>query len=360
MELLVVLLIIGVLSTVAIRTIDATRGRALFDQTSQEMKGLVQTIVGNTDLVVDGRRVDFGFYGDMGRMPEGLEELVDNTNGDTNWHGPYVRREFVGDSVGYLHDAWGNRYTYDSLTGTISSLGDGRHPLTVRIADTLTHLSANFVTGNVVDADNNPPGDAPISIWLYTSAGQQSFTQPDRGGYYEFTAVPIGIHRILAVYRGFDSLERWVTVTPRSNTVIDFRFSRPFRNFLKIVGQPELGPLPGDSTGFIISLVNLDIQEVTVDSVILVDISDSTAFLRKFFAAGQPPDSFIPHIGKGATIPVTPGATVPPLLSEPVQFGFFDFRTSPTSDTAKDIRGVRFRLRFIDDGSEITVTVPGP
>ena len=35
MELLVVLLIIGILSTVALRTIDATRDRGLFDQTTK-------------------------------------------------------------------------------------------------------------------------------------------------------------------------------------------------------------------------------------------------------------------------------------------------------------------------------------
>jgi prepilin-type N-terminal cleavage/methylation domain-containing protein len=61
MELLVVLLIIGVLSTVAVRTIDATRDRSLFDQTAKEMKELVYAMVGNPEIVANGRRVVLGF-----------------------------------------------------------------------------------------------------------------------------------------------------------------------------------------------------------------------------------------------------------------------------------------------------------
>ncbi len=87
MELLVVLLIIGILSTVALRTIDATRDRALFDQTTKKMNQLVQAIVGNPDLTFDGRRVDFGYYGDMEKLPDDLRDLVRNP-GSVYWHGP--------------------------------------------------------------------------------------------------------------------------------------------------------------------------------------------------------------------------------------------------------------------------------
>ena len=78
MELLVVLLIIGILSTVALRTIDATRDRSLFDQTTKEMNQLVYALVGNPDLNYDGRRVDFGYFGDMEQLPTGLPDLVRN------------------------------------------------------------------------------------------------------------------------------------------------------------------------------------------------------------------------------------------------------------------------------------------
>ena len=76
MELLVVLIIIGILSTAAIRTIDATRDRAMFDQTTEEMKQLVYAVTGNPDVTADGRRVDFGYVGDVGRLPNELRDLV--------------------------------------------------------------------------------------------------------------------------------------------------------------------------------------------------------------------------------------------------------------------------------------------
>jgi len=167
MELLVVLLIIGILSTVALRTIDATRDRGLFDQTAKELNELVQAMTGNPALSYDGRRVDFGFYGDMGRLPNDPRELVTNTTGDTNWHGPYIRRGLAGDSLGYLYDAWGDVYTYSS--GTISSLGNGKYPMTVSVADSM-QLRHNTISGTVTDRDNSPPADTTMRIALYTSS----------------------------------------------------------------------------------------------------------------------------------------------------------------------------------------------
>src|SRR5512137_2401815 len=92
MELLVVLLIIGILSTVALRTMDTVRDRSLFDQTAAEMQQIVKAITGDPSLISEGRRTDFGFYGDMGRLPDSLPELVRNTSNSPRWHGPYLRR----------------------------------------------------------------------------------------------------------------------------------------------------------------------------------------------------------------------------------------------------------------------------
>jgi prepilin-type N-terminal cleavage/methylation domain-containing protein len=122
MELLVVLLIIGILSTVALRTIDATRDRSLFDQTTKEMDQLVKAIVGNPDLTYDGRRVDFGYFGDMEELPKNLKDLVRNP-GSAAWHGPYLRMAAgaVGVDTGYLFDGWGHYYNYDSTARCFST-----------------------------------------------------------------------------------------------------------------------------------------------------------------------------------------------------------------------------------------------
>ncbi len=364
MELLVVLLIIGILSTVALRTIDATRDRAFFDQTTKEMDQLAQAITGNPDMTYDGRRVDFGFYGDMGKLPDDLRDLVHNPNpSDTNWRGPYVRQTVGGDTAGYLLDGWGHLYTYDRDAGVIRSDGNGKYSMTVRVADSLVELYTNTISGTITDADDNPPGDkaANISVTLNFSTGRSRFKTPDPGGYYQFSiaandTVPIGTHRMVAKMVGGDSITRWVTVSPRSKTIVDFRFSKSFRNQLRIVGAPARA---ADTAGFLIHVVNDGTTEDTVNWIVFKQSPDS-AYMRDFAVNGTEGGGFpiLPGLlGKcqGDTVNVVPAAVVPPNMSQQFDFQFMDFHTDSLGDSAKvDIRGMTFRLRF-SDGSEIAV-----
>ncbi len=364
MELLVVLLIIGILSTVAIRTIDATRDRALFDQTAGEMKQLVHAVVGNPDYVADGRRIDFGFFGDMGRLPTNLRELVEYS-GPGNWRGPYVRRGFTGDSVGYLQDAWGNPYSYDQNTGIITTIGNGKFPMTVQVADTLPQLYNNSIVGHVTDAENNPPGGGtPISITLYLSGGDVYPNVAAPGGHYEFSPansmpVPIGIHRLVARYGvTTDTISRWVTVAQRTRGVIDFRFSRPFRSLLRMVGLPRIPPGVPDSSGFEFDLVSNHVESFTIDSIVLAHVSD-TIYFRTLFIDGAEHVPYYPRpdgslIGPGETAPVSPGVVIAPELTQRVIFGFFGFATTRVGTAPVNVHGKTFRFRF-SDGSEITV-----
>jgi prepilin-type N-terminal cleavage/methylation domain-containing protein len=365
-ELLVVLLIIGILSTVALRTIDATRDRALFDQTSRELGELVQAISGNPDLTYDGRRTDFGFYGDMGKLPDELRDLVHNPSpGDTNWRGPYIRSTLGGDSLGYLYDGWGNPYSYNAGSGTIASLGNGKFPLSMRVADSLPQLSQNSISGSVTDAENNPPGNrAPtIAIWLrFGSDRPAAFTTPDAGGYYEFSPatgvpVPIGTHRVVVVFSGGDSIARWVTVVPRSRVILDMRYNRTFRNQLVMIGVPQLNSL--DSSGFAIQVVNEGTTDDTVTSLLFAAAPDS-AFMRTLEIVGQVGGSWIDTFslgrGRGGEVTISPGYGVAANRGDPVTFRFWDFfKDSLGMLPRSNIHGQTFRVRF-SDGSEITVT----
>ncbi|UCG44428.1 MAG: carboxypeptidase regulatory-like domain-containing protein [candidate division WOR-3 bacterium] len=365
MELLVVLLIIGVLSTVAIRTIDATRDRALFDQTAEEMKELAEAVVGNPELLTDGRRVDFGFYGDVGRMPNDLRELVESS--DPNWRGPYIRRGLAGDSVGYLHDAWGDPYTYDMIGGVISSTGNGKYPMTTPIIENTAHLRGNTVSGSVVDSDLNPPGDASVAVDLYIRPGEHKYTSVDRGGKYEFTEVPIGTHRIKAYsMTTLDSVVRWVTVAPRTDVVLDFRMTRPLRNFLRMVGRPRLIPLdPDSSNGFEFDVVNVNIADVTVDSVTILVIDPDTAYFRDMLVGSKEMRGFpVPlgdsGFGENDTAPLyylddgSP-VTIEANMGRTVPFAFLKFYYDHFgAGEIYRVHDKKFILRF-NDGSEITV-----
>jgi prepilin-type N-terminal cleavage/methylation domain-containing protein len=363
MELLVVLLIIGILSTVALRTIDATRDRSLFDQTMKEMNQLVQAITGNPDMTYDGRRVDFGFFGDMGKLPDDLRDLVHNP-GDPNWHGPYVRQTVGGDTASYLLDGWGHPYIYNPTTGAIASLGNGKYPMTVRVADSLAQLFNNTISGTITDGDNNPPGakDSSIMVTLHPSSGKPpTFTFPDPGGYYQFSAatfdtVPIGTHRLVARMAGGDSITRWVTVAPRSRTIVDFRFSRSFRNRLRMVGGPTRAP---DSSGFYIYIVNDGTTEDTVTGIVFVQSPSDSAYMRELMIGGSLWNGYprlLNGVSQGDTAEVNPPFMVPPNMSEQIQFGFQDFHIDSLGDSARShINDKTFRFRF-SDGSEITVT----
>ncbi|MCX6840717.1 MAG: prepilin-type N-terminal cleavage/methylation domain-containing protein [candidate division WOR-3 bacterium] len=357
MELMVVLLIIGILSTVALRTIDATRDRSLFDQTTKEMNQLVLAITGNPDLTYDGRRVDFGFFGDMGRLPNNMRELVYNENSDPHWHGPYVRQTVGGDTIGYQLDGWGHLYTYNSTSGEILSLGNGKFPMTVRVADSLSQLYNNIISGTITDGDNNPPGnkDSTIMITLYYSSGHPSrFKFPDPGGYYQFSlatgdTVPIGTHRLVAKMAGGDSLTRWVTVSPRSRTIVDFRFSKLFRNQLRMVAQQ----IASDSAGFQIQVFNDGETEVPVEWIFFKSVSDSAAYMSELWIEYALRETYSPHLAQGDT--ATLGITFPVPPNTSAWFGFQKFYTDPVAETMpSNIGGDTFLFRF-SDGSEITV-----
>ena len=365
MELLVVLLIIGILSTVALRTIDAARDRGLFDQTSAEMDQLVKATMGDPNLLTDGRRTDFGFYGDMGRLPYDLHELVVPVS-DPRWRGPYLRLSVGGDTTGYLRDAWGNLYGYSATTGTINSLGNGKYPMTVRMADSLPLLTTNSISGNITDNLGNPPGDraSTMGVRLYTSSGSALVRPVDPGGFYQFAkVVPIGTHQIQARWGTSESLVRWVTVSPRSSPVIDFRFGKPFANRLAMVGQAYMPP---DSTRFSFDVVNEGATDDSISSITIEDITGTGAdsvFLAHYVIRSTgyadvstelPP----PYPGPGGSFNLIPEYSIAPNRSQLVGFEFSAFSKNGAAftDTAK-IASLDFRLRF-SDGSVITVSTP--
>jgi type II secretory pathway pseudopilin PulG len=371
MELLVVLLIIGILSTVALRTIDATRDRGLFDETTNEMNKLVQAMVGNPDLTYDGRRVDFGFYGDMERLPDSLPELVKNTTGSAYWHGPYFKLMRAGDTASYQYDGWGTKYSYPNGDFTIVSFGSVKYPMTVKVADDMVQLGHNSIAGTITDIDDAPPGSnaavTPLIVRL-------SFNNPDvhggakdttaipyMDGHYEFSdssrtvggriGVPIGIHKLVAKWGTKDSLIRWVTVVPRSQTIVDFKFPISFWKKLRLTLPITYYP---DSLGFSFKVLNSQSDTAVISYLTFLSSSDPL-YMRDFRIGGD-------HITKGTgengwgpgdTIRFTSTVTIPP--NGLVELAFADFHVLPAgTDEAVKVTGHTFKFVF-SDNSEIDV-----
>ena len=94
-ELLVVLAILGLLVAVATPQVLKYLGRAKVDTAQIEIKSL-------------GTALDL-FMIDVGRYPtqqEGLQELVQNADSLSTWHGPYLK------SNALPLDPWGHPYQY--------------------------------------------------------------------------------------------------------------------------------------------------------------------------------------------------------------------------------------------------------
>lgn len=244
-ELLIVILIIGLLITGAVKTWDVTIQQTKFSQTVKEMDQLVYAIAGNPELTSEGGRSDFGYIGDMGKVPDTLLDLVQNTTNAPNWHGPYIKSNFAENPDDYIKDAWGNSYVYnkDSLIITSYTSGSNLTPQTWihrRIAQSESLLLYNTVSGRISDLLGRPPGVnfAYIKVFIIQPLNGIIETlpplgqQPNENGEYTISDVPEGNHKMFVTYEPSlliaDTVEKYVCVFPGITNNIDFRLTLEF------------------------------------------------------------------------------------------------------------------------------------
>ncbi len=94
MELLAVIVIIGVLA--------ATIGSRFLGQTEKAKAGAARTEMGQMVQSLDLFKLEIGRYPSS---QEGLEALLKNPGGLSNWNGPYLRKDNI-------KDPWSNDYKY--------------------------------------------------------------------------------------------------------------------------------------------------------------------------------------------------------------------------------------------------------
>lgn len=220
-ELVIVIVIIGVLTTVAVRQMGRSLEDARHEHTLEELDQLAKAIRGNPELFTGGLRPDFGFVGDIGALPPDLAALVSNTGGWMTWQGPYI------EAGGGLIDAWGVAYSYRGTVITSTGSGDviDRH-----FAASPEELLANAVEGYIVDADLEAPGpvfDDSLTLTLSHPDGAGGTAlktlHPRPDGSFRFTGVPIGNHVLRATCPpDTDSTELTVSVMPGRTARVEF------------------------------------------------------------------------------------------------------------------------------------------
>jgi len=247
-ELLIVLMIMGILITGAVKAWDVTIQQTKFNQTAKEIDQLCYAIAGNPELYAEGKRTDFGYVGDMGKIPDTLIDLARAPDNAENWQGPYIKNKFSENPNDYIQDAWGNFYIYnkDSLTITSYTTGSNMTPQTWihrQIAQNETLLTRSIVNGRILDLVGNPPGtkDTLIRIYvvhpkdgnigIYPELGEK----PNSNGEYMIYSIPQGNHKMYVIYDTTpqtpdttDFIEKYVCIYPGIINTIDFRLTKRF------------------------------------------------------------------------------------------------------------------------------------
>jgi prepilin-type N-terminal cleavage/methylation domain-containing protein len=250
LELLVVLMILSIVLTAAVKTWDVTLERGRAETTARKLDQLVAVIVGDPDYIIAGHRADFGYVGDEGLVPAHLSDLmIPPFSPDSVWRGPYLRSTFSQSANGYRIDGWGDTIIYgreaynsnDSLF--VRSYGgrgvaDRSRWQTVNFPYSFKALMQNTVQGRLVDVRGDPPpaylppDSRPDSIYkclklyIYRPSGGKMVADSTQGlnaANFQFFDIPQGTRRIVAKFINFwklvpvtDSAIQDVPVYPNS------------------------------------------------------------------------------------------------------------------------------------------------
>ena len=137
-EMTVVLLLITLLASVAVRETAELGFQTRYEQTKDRLEMIKQAILGNPRQIINGQQAISGFVADMGRLPNTLRELIEDYdcdgplvdgNSDTNlnndggcpwildttynsglgsgWRGPYLTISGNPSDNDALSDGWG-------------------------------------------------------------------------------------------------------------------------------------------------------------------------------------------------------------------------------------------------------------
>lgn len=365
-EILMAVVVIGILSTVAMRSIQSGIESSRFRETKAEMNQLAFAISGNPDLYANGLRSDFGYVGDVGTVPSSLDDLVFDPGLGT-WNGPYLNGQFAEDSDGHSTDAWGNAYTFSNGV-TISSTGGGSQTMTTSVASASADLTSNTVQGTVTDAAGNPPGDSSVAISVVITypdgAGSTttSSVSPASGGGFSFSGIPIGIRSVEAIYRATDdTVTAFVAVLPSTGATVSLRLpGNPFGasaapgggggggTLEYVAGSANTYETGNKSVEF--EIQNTGTSDISVSS--LTAVFATTGYYKKVVFDGDDVfDESNPRAGSGETANFNSTKTVP--AGGSVQVRLEDFKTNPTGGPNADMSNTDFTITF-SDGSVIT------
>lgn len=181
LQVLIAVVVLGIAATVTLKVTSQGTAEANIVESVEEILDLQRAMYG--DLRV-ADQTNFGFVGDLGRLPTSLEELITNVNNDPNWDGPYITADIAGTELDLFLDAWGNLFDYDNSTGQIgiNSASVGDIPVLIpEVFENLEDILFGDIKGHIRDIYDNPPriGDRKhILVWMEPIFTETSWPPP--------------------------------------------------------------------------------------------------------------------------------------------------------------------------------------
>ena len=233
-EMLVLIVVIGIMASVAMQSMTATVQDIRQTRTEREMEMLAKAIVGDPGLKQNNQRSDFGYVGDVGAFPPNLQALYQNVSSYATWDGPYLPLGYAQDSTGFKTDEWGALYSYSGGTN-INSTGSGS-TITNKIADGTNDYLLNTINGTILDAANEPPGtdyvDSVDIVITYPNGSGNTASKtysPNTTGSFTLDSIPVGTQLLRLIYTPeVDTLTRYLTVLPRHKGQTSYRFASAY------------------------------------------------------------------------------------------------------------------------------------
>ena len=229
-ELTVIIIVVGILTSVAMQSMTAQMEDVRRAKTEREMAILADAIAGNPELSQNGLRSDFGYVGDVGSFPPNLNALASNPGGYATWNGPYLPVSLDQDTLGYKMDEWGALYGYSGIT--VNSTGSGS-TISKKFADASSDYLLNQLNGTIRDADDSLPGSTyadSVRIQIAIPDGVGSTTSkwynPSTWGNFMLDSLPVGTHPVDVIFIPTnDTLHRFVTILPRHKSWVSYAFA---------------------------------------------------------------------------------------------------------------------------------------
>ena len=370
-EVIMVIVILGILAAVAMKTLDSGLETSRVEETRRELDQLALAISGNPELFSNGVRSDFGYVGDVGAMPPTLDALVQNP-GYATWKGPYIKSDYSGFADDYKRDAWGQTYVYSGST-TIKSVGGAPDTLTRVLVSSATDFTQNTLSCQLTDAAGNPPGDSAAMVRVILSypngAGgtKDSIASPNKSGNVTFSnCVSVGNRRVKAIYQATnDTVQTVVSVLPKSTVQATLRFPGAIWAATSGGGggtsSMQLVPGSVSTSGTNRSNIQFSVENPTTSSKFITSIKVTYAkvayYRQVIWVSTTVFNNSNPRAASGQTVAFTSGMPIG-AYGQVVRIQINEFRTTASgSSSLVNMSATSITVDF-SDGSTITFTTP--